>query len=176
MAKSVFKKISLPVEPVGTCCPSFPIPDALGHIRFRGKSQNKVGMVGHDHGGMDIPNADLHLVTDRFQKSAGGFRVGKRRQRTILGATGDEKRGPININPQREIVGKRFATDIHPIMIRGIGCYEEFFSREMDRRAVPFLRRSRLIPNRSMFPTQHRGKNHEAYGGDCGEGEDMREW
>jgi len=105
MAKSVFEKISLPLEPVGACCPSFPIPDALGHIRFRGKSQNKVDMVGHDDGGMDKPDANLHSVTGRFQKSGCGFRAGKWTQRAILGATGDEKRGPVNINPQRKFVG-----------------------------------------------------------------------
>jgi hypothetical protein len=76
MAKSVFKKISLPVEPVGACCPSFPIPDALGHIRFRVKSQNKVDMVGHDDGGMDKLDANLHPVTERFQKSGCSFRAG----------------------------------------------------------------------------------------------------
>ena len=105
MAKSVFEKISLPVEPMGACGPSFPISDALGRIRFRGKSQNKVDMVGHDDGGMDIPNADLHPVTDRFQKSGCSFRAGKWTQRAILGATGNEKRGPVNIDPQREFVG-----------------------------------------------------------------------
>ncbi len=104
MAKSVFEKISLPVEPMGACGPSFPIPDAFGHIRFRRKSQNKVNMVGHDHGGMDIPNADLHPVMDRFQKSLGGFRAGKWTQRALLDATGDKKHGPVNINPQRKFV------------------------------------------------------------------------
>jgi hypothetical protein len=34
-------------------------------------------MVGHDYGGMDIPDANLHPVFDRFQKSVGGFRAGK---------------------------------------------------------------------------------------------------
>ena len=105
MAKSVFKKISLPVEPVGACCPSFPIPDALGNIPFRRKSQNKVDMVGHDDGGMDKPDANLHPVFNRFQKSVGGFRPGKWRQRTILGTAGYKKRGPVNINPQRKFVG-----------------------------------------------------------------------
>ena len=46
----------------------------------------------------------------------------------------------------------------------------------MDRRAVPFLRRSRLIPNRSIFPAQQRGQEGEDEGWDGGEGEDMREW
>jgi hypothetical protein len=54
---------------------------------------------------MDKPDANLHPVFDRFQKSVGGFRSGKWRQRAIFGATGDEKRGRVNINPQRKFVG-----------------------------------------------------------------------
>jgi hypothetical protein len=135
MAKSVLEKIPLPIETQGSCRPSFPIPDALGRIRLRWKSKNHVDMVWHNGGRMTPPNAGLNPIADRFQKSVGGFGVGKWRQRAILGAAGDEKYGTVDIDPERKIVGERFAADLHEKMIRGFECGWEIFLPETALRA-----------------------------------------
>ena len=135
MAKSVLEKIPLPIETQRARRPSFPIPDAFDHIRLRWKPKNQVNMVRHDGGGMDPPNAGLNPMADRFQKSVGGFRVEKWRQHAILGAAGDEKHGTIDIDPERKIVGERFAAGLHEKMIGIIGRGGEFFLPETALRA-----------------------------------------
>jgi len=135
MAKSVLEKIPLPIETQRARRPSFPITDALGHIRLRWKPQNQVNMVRHDGGGMDPPNAGLNPMADRFQKSSCDFLAGKWSQRAILGAAGDEKHGTIDIDPERKIVGERFAADLHEKMIGRIGRGGEIFLPETALRA-----------------------------------------
>jgi hypothetical protein len=69
-------------------------------------------MVWHNGRRMNPPNAGLNPITDRFQKSVGGFMVGKWLQCALLGAAGDEKHGTIDIDPERKIMGKRFAAGL----------------------------------------------------------------
>ena len=117
MAKSVFEKISLPFETQRAGGPSFPIPDAFGDIRFRWKAENHVDMVRHDGGGMNPPNAGLNSMAHGFQKSGCGFFAGKWFQLAVLGTAGDKKHSAVKIDPDRKIVGERFAACMHEKMI-----------------------------------------------------------
>jgi len=121
LAQSVFEKIPLPFETQGSRRPSFPIPDAFGDIRFRWKAKNHVDMIGHDGGGMNPPSAGLNPMANGLQKSLGGYIAGKWLQLAVLCAAGNEKYGAIDIYPERKIVGKRFAADLHEKMIGRIG-------------------------------------------------------
>jgi hypothetical protein len=135
MAKSVLEKIPLPLETQHARRPSFPIPDALGHIRLRWKPKNQVNMVRHDGGGMDPPNAGLNPMADRFQKSSCDFLAGKRPRLALLGTACDEKYGTLKIDPDRKIVGERFAACLHLKTMLKIRGGREFFLPETALRA-----------------------------------------
>jgi hypothetical protein len=135
MAKSVLEKSPLPLETQHARRPSFPIPDAFGHISLRWKPKNQVNMVRHNGRRMDPPNVSLNTMADGFQKSGCGFLAVKRPRLALLGAAGDEKYGTINIDPERKIMGKRFAAGLHEKMIGRIGRGGEIFLPETALRA-----------------------------------------
>ncbi len=135
MAQPVFEKVPLPFETQRAGGPSFPIPDAFGDIRFRWKAENHVNMIGHDGGGVNPPNAGLNPMADGLQKSGCGFLAGKWLQLAVLGAAGDEKYGAIDIDPQREVVGERFAACIYVKRIGRIVCAGEIILPETALRA-----------------------------------------
>lgn len=112
-AQAVLEKIPLPIESQRPRGPSFPVPHAFGRIRFWRKSENQMDMVGHDLGGMDPPNSGLHAMEDRVSNSPRRIRRGKRPKAPILRATGNEKHGTLDIDPQRKIMRQRFAADFH---------------------------------------------------------------
>jgi hypothetical protein len=74
-------------------------------------------------------------MADRFQKSSCDFLAGKRPRLALLGAASDEKNGTIDIDPERKIVGERFAADLHEKMIGRIGRGGEIFLPETALRA-----------------------------------------
>ena len=135
MAQPVFEKIPLPFKTQRARRPSFPIPDSFGGIRFRWKAENHVDMIGHDGGGVNPPNAGLNSMANGLQKSLGGFLAGKWLQLAVPGTAGDEKYGAIDIDPQRKIVGKRFAACIHVKRIGRIVCAGEIILPETALRA-----------------------------------------
>jgi hypothetical protein len=100
MPQPVFEKIPLPFETQCARRPSFPISDALGHIRFRWKGENHVDMIGHDGGSVNPPSAFLNPMAHGLQKSHGGFLAGEWLQLAVLGAAGDEKNGALDIDPE----------------------------------------------------------------------------
>jgi hypothetical protein len=117
VAKSMLKKIPLPIESKSAGRPSFPIADTFGCIVLGRKAEHEVNMIWHNGGGMDPPNAGLHTMKDRFPHSAGCIWRGKRLKPPILSATGYEKHSARDIYPRRKIVGQGLAAGNHRQMM-----------------------------------------------------------